>query len=390
MNPQNQDDWEIVLRFLPPGWEAKALELGALSRRRKIDSPQTLLRVLMIHLANGMSLRTTTAYAHQVNLCSINDAALLHRLKASEQWFHWMCVEILKGMHGRSGPEELPGRFQVRVVDGAPVSEPGITGSDRRIHYSLRLDNLRFDTLKITNPKAGEDFQRFDFSPGDLAIGDRRYCKRRGITHVLNGGGHVLVRLHSSNFPLFDRSGKPFPTLDHLRFLKAADCGDWDVYFRSPGATDLQKGRLCAIKKTQEAAELARKELRAKAAKQQRRLLPATLEHAGYVCVFTTVNRHSLKTPEVLEIYREGWQIQPTFKRLRNILGVGHLPKHKEENSVAWLYGKMVVAMLAEKFRQEAESVSPWGYPIQCPRRRRGQAPQVDGQEPSLRDVNLN
>lgn len=367
MNPQNLDDWEILLRLLPAGWEEKALELGALTRRRKIDSARTLLRVLMIHLASGMSLRTTTAYAHEAKLCTINDAALLHRLKVSEQWLHWMCVEILKGINRHSGIEKLGSRFQVRVVDGASISEPGSTGSDWRIHYCLRLDNLRCDTFRITSPRDGEDFQRFDVSPGDLVIGDRRYCKRRGITHVLEGGGHVLVRFHSSNFPLFDRNAKPFLPLDHLRRLKAWDCGDWDVCFRSPCGKELQKGRLCAIKKTEEAAELARKKLRARASKQQRALLPETLEHAEYVCVFTTVNRHSLKTRDVFELYREGWQIEPPLKRLKSIIGVGHIPKYNEESRIAWLYGKMLVAMLVERLYVEAESFSPWGYPIECP-----------------------
>lgn len=364
MNLQTQDDWKILLRFLPAGWEEKALELGALSRRRKIDSARTLLRVLLIHLSSGMSLRTTAAYAHETKLCSINDAALLHRLKVSEEWLHWMCLEILKGMNNHAGLKEPGRRFQVRVVDGAPINEPGRTGSDWRIHYCLRLDNLRCDTFRITNPKAGEDFQRFDATPGDLIIGDQRYCKRRGITHVLKGGGHVLVRFHSSNFPLFTRSGKPFFPLENLRLLKAVDCGDWDVYFRAPGGKNLQKGRLCAIRKTQEAAELTRKNLRTGVSKQQRPLIPETLEHAGYVCVYTTVNRHSLKTRDVLELYRECWQIEPTLERLKSIIAVGHLPKHNEESSVAWLYGKMLVAMLIEKLRLEAESSSPWGYPI--------------------------
>ncbi len=72
MNPKIQDDWDIILRLLPAGWEEKALELGALSRRRKIDSAKTLLRVLMIHLATGISLRSTAEYAHETGLCSIN------------------------------------------------------------------------------------------------------------------------------------------------------------------------------------------------------------------------------------------------------------------------------------------------------------------------------
>lgn len=369
MNPQTQDDWEILLRFLPAGWEEKALELGALSRRRKIDSAPTLLRVLMIHLASGMSLRTTTAYAHEAKLCSINDAALLHRIKVSEEWLHWMCVEILKGMKRHSGVKELGSRFQVRVVDGTSISEPGNTGSDWRIHYCLRLDSLRCDTFKITSPQIGEDFQRYDVSPGDLLIGDRGYCKRPGITHVLKSDGHVLVRFHSSNLPLVNKNGNLFSPIEHLRLLKAGDCGDWDVYFQSPCSKGLQKGRLCAIKKTEEAAELAKKKLRTKASRQQRTLLPETLEHAEYVSVFTTVNRHCLKARDVLELYRDRWQIELCFKRLKSIIGVGHLPKHNEESCIAWLYGKMLVAMLVERLYLEAESFSPWGYPIACPHR---------------------
>lgn len=366
MNPQTQDDWEIVLRFLPEGWEDKALELGALARRRKIDSAATLLRVLLIYLTSGMSLRTTAAYAHEAKLCSINDAALLHRLKVSEEWLHWMCLEILKTM-SPPDPYEPGPRFRVRMVDGASVSEPGSTGSDWKIHYSFRLRTLRCDTFRITNPKAGEDFQRFDVSPGDLLIGDRRYCKRRGITHVLKGGGQAIVRLPSSNLPLFSRSGKPFLPLDGLRELKAGDCADWDAYLRSPGGKELQKGRLCAIKKTEEAAELTRKKLRARASKQQRPLLPETLEHARYVSVYTTANRHSLKTRDVLGLYREGWQTELTLQRLKSIIGVGHLPKQNEDICIAWLYGKMLVAMLIEKLHREAHSFSPWGYPIEKP-----------------------
>ena len=152
--------------------------------------------------------------------------------------------------------------------------------------------------------------------------------------------------------------------LDHLRLLKAVDCGDWDVYSREPDGNDLQKGRLCAIKKTEVAVEPAREKLSARASKQQRTLLRETVEYDEYVCIYTTVNRHSLKTRDVLELYREGWQIAQTFKRLKNIIGVGHLPKRNEESCVAWLYGKMLVAVLTKKLCLEAESFSSWGYPI--------------------------
>jgi hypothetical protein len=57
------EDFEYVLRLLPDGWQAKAKELGALRRCRKVESAEVLLRVLLIHLAEGCSLRETALRA---------------------------------------------------------------------------------------------------------------------------------------------------------------------------------------------------------------------------------------------------------------------------------------------------------------------------------------
>ena len=53
------------------------------------------------------------------------------------------------------------------------------------------------------------------------------------------------------------------------------------------------------------------------------------------------------------------------FKRLKQIAQLGHLPKHDQESSQAWLYGKLFVALLTEKLIQAASAFSPWGYDFQ-------------------------
>ena len=368
MNPlQTLDDWEILLSFLPAGWAEKAVELGAMARKRKIVSAETLLRLLLIHLADGKSLRTTAVYSHEVELCDINDVALLHRLRASESWFRWMSQRIVKDLEGPELMDHLSQKFRVRIVDGTAITEPGSTGSDWRVHYSLQLPNLRCDTFTITGSEVGEDFQRYYVEKGDLLVADRGYCKRAGICHVLGNGGDVLVRFHSSNLPLFSYKGKPVEPLKYLRTLEACKYGDWNVWFRSPVDNQLVKGRLCAIRKSKEAIELAKKRLRTKASKQQRELRPETLEHAEYVSLFTTANRFSLKAEDILNLYRGRWQIELVFKRLKGIIGVGNLPKQSPESSIAWLQGKLFVALLVERLHQEAEFISPWGYPLSSP-----------------------
>jgi hypothetical protein len=360
-----KEDWEVLTSFFPEDWEKKAYETGALVRRRKIDSPETLLRVLLIHLADGKSLRTTVAYAREANLCQINDAALLHRLRASGQWLRWMAVSLRGSIDTIAAVRRFARKNRVRLIDASMVSEPGSTGSDWRLHYSLNLESLHCDAFEVTDYHAGESFTRFSVWPQDLLVGDRAYCNRKGILHVVNQGADVLVRFHSTALPLFNYRSQRMEVLTNLRTLKGAAVGDWNVYlFKDSG--EKVKGRLCAIRKSQEAIEKAKKAILQAASKKQRKVKPETLEYAEYVVLFTTVNRHRLKKIDVMELYRARWQVELAFKRLKGIMDLGHLPKSDPESCKAWLYGKLFVALLVEHIYQEAESFSPWGYPLRA------------------------
>ena len=156
-----EDDWNILKRFLPKDWTDQAIQLGALRRKRKIDSAEILLRVLLIHLAEGKSLRTTAAYAQEAGLCDVNDVALLHRLRSSEEWLRWIAYKLFQDLRGPAVPAQVRKRFRIRLVDGTSISEPGSTGTDWRIHYCLRFETLRCDTFLVTDPRVVEDFQRY-------------------------------------------------------------------------------------------------------------------------------------------------------------------------------------------------------------------------------------
>ena len=173
-----------------------------------------------------------------------------------------MSQEIVKDLRGHQLPDTIGQKFRVRIVDGTAINEPGSTGSGWRIHYSLEMPSLRCDTFTITGPETGENFQRYSVEKGDLLVADRGYCKRAGICHVLDHGGGVLVRFDSSNLPLFTYKGAALEPLKFLRTLEAGKYGDWNVWFRSPVDGELVKGRLCAIRKSKEAIELAKKKLR--------------------------------------------------------------------------------------------------------------------------------
>lgn len=361
-----KEDWDVLTSFLPAGWEDKAQEKGAFLRRRKVDSPETLLRLLLIHLADGKSLRTTAAYASEAGLCHINDVALLHRLRCSGEWLRWMALGLLGDINIGAAVQKLFIDSRVLLIDASMVSEPGSTGSDWRLHYSMNLNGLHCNTFKITDYRQGESFTHFEISPDDILVGDRIYCNQKGILHVVGQGADVLVRFHSTALPLYDYRGKRITVLDKLQSLERGKTGDWNAYLLTDSG-DRVKVRICAIKKSVKAFEREKKAILKAASKKQRKVKPETLEYAKYITVVTTLNRHRLKKADVLALYRARWQVELSFKRLKSILGLGHLPKTDPDSCRAWLYGKMLVALLVERIRGAAESFSPWGYPIGSP-----------------------
>ena len=360
------DDFEYLLRLLPARWEEQAKALGALRRCRKILDAQTLLRLLLIHLAEGCSLRETAVRASRGGVAQVSDVAIMDRLRQSAEWFRWMSLELMKTW----GIREPQGFFglnrRVRVVDGTRVKEPGPTGSLWCIHYAIGLPSLRCEELSVHDVHGnGETFTRFSVKPGDLFLGDRVYGVRPGIFHVVRGGGDVLVRFAMSNLPLLTRDGQKFDLLRRLRSLRGTRIGDWPVSIRWENRTI--EGRVCALRKSRQATERAQQLARRESERSGSNTQPETLEAAGYIFVFTTVSQEALCPTNVLEMYRGRWQIELVFKRLKSILGLGHLRKNDPQAAVAWIEGKLFVAFLIESLIRHAESFFPWGYPLSEP-----------------------
>jgi hypothetical protein len=85
--PRLREDWEVIRRILPDGWEAQARATRAFVRDDVgFDSAATLLRVLLIHLNDGCSLRETAVRAREGGLAAVSDVALFKRLRRCGAW----------------------------------------------------------------------------------------------------------------------------------------------------------------------------------------------------------------------------------------------------------------------------------------------------------------
>jgi hypothetical protein len=100
--------------------------------------------------------------------------------------------------NGVSLPRE-GARCQFRIVDGTIVKEPGKTGSQWRILYSLQLPTLACDFFEMSptkGPGTGESFRRLPVRQRDLILGDAGYWATAGIEFVHQHGADVLVRVN--------------------------------------------------------------------------------------------------------------------------------------------------------------------------------------------------
>src|ERR1700694_4342947 len=155
------EDWRGLSSMFPEGCQQQAKQTGAIERQRGITAPEALLRLFLLHVARGYSLRETVVRAKEAGLAAISDVGLLKRLRRSEDWLHWLCTRLVVE-NGVQMPSE-EGQRSVRIVDGTSIREPGKTGSQWRIVYSMRLPDLRcdyFDLTAMTGAGTGESFAR--------------------------------------------------------------------------------------------------------------------------------------------------------------------------------------------------------------------------------------
>jgi len=72
-----------------------ARETGALKGLRQDKGAETCLRVLLLHLACGYSLRETAVRARATGWANLSDVAVFKRLRKSKDWLQALCRQLL-------------------------------------------------------------------------------------------------------------------------------------------------------------------------------------------------------------------------------------------------------------------------------------------------------
>jgi len=167
------------------------------------------------------------------------------------------------------------------------------------------------------------------------------------MEYCLANGGDFILRIKNKPFHLYNRDHEKILLTD---WLKTLDGGvSENIFYFLDSSKNFQPVRICAMPKTEEkikAEEIKRKK---KESKKQIKISGDTKFSHRYLFVATSLPE-TVTAKEILDIYRLRWQVEMVLKRYKSILGFGSIPTKTKESTQAWLEGKMMLALLVEKF----------------------------------------
>jgi hypothetical protein len=265
VRPDWQKDWQQMLRYLPAEYEQLANEHKQLLVQHgnaKITTADELLRFIFVHVGCDLPLRQTVAVVEAGGGPRLSAMRLHMKMRRASPYLEALIARMVP-MKSEAGAEQWAG-YEMVAVDASSLCGPGATGTDARIHAVLRLSDLSYEQVQLTDQHGGETFRRFVWEPGQLVIGDRGYCNAPGVVHVVECGAQVLVRYNRHSMPVYDPSGE---LIDVMRWLRALAVGKpkdvrVQVVSSAHGVPRWVAGRLVAERLPEKQAEEARRRLR--------------------------------------------------------------------------------------------------------------------------------
>jgi Transposase DDE domain len=364
IRPEILDHWPEVRGRLPADFdlEATARRRGAFTRAREIKNAETLLRLALAYGGLDMSLRDTCAWAEAGGIVNrLSDPSLIERLCKAAPWLGDIVAALIAEQTKVSGRRWAG--YRLRALDGTSICEPGADRTSWRLHVGYDLATGQVDQLELTDGRGAENLQRLTYRPGDIVLGDRCYARPRDLRPVLDAGADFIVRTGWNSLRLLQPNGEPF---DLFAALSAQTGQEGEVQIRVREGTEVTPSeslalRLVIRRKDPAQAEAEQKRLLKEAKKRGKKLDPRSLEAAKYILLLTSLPADVFPPADILAVYRFRWQIELAFKRFKSLAGLDLLPAKKPQLARAWIYARLIVAIIAEQIAGQVPDSSPCG-----------------------------
>ena len=345
-----------LITELPKDYEHQCYAQGALRRRRGVSSPSDLMMLCMFHLHNGCSLLEISEVARITKLGSMSDVAFMKRFEQCGNWFRAINEQLAsEQLVEYQAPSWLGGKALI-AIDATDVREKSRSARTYRLHYALDILKMTSVEHKITTNITGESLCNFTPQPDTVIIADRCYSTIKGIKHCVKHGADYILRLRKNSFTVREHDGTKIDLNAHLATLNEVETLDLLAFATNSDGEQIPI-RICASRKTPEAIKQTHKRLKRQQIRRQRTIADDTKTFNEFIVLITNLNE-SISATDILETYRLRWQVEIYFKRLKSILDFGELPKRRHNSIIAWLNGKLMIALLIERIISVA-SFSP-------------------------------
>jgi len=344
---------EKLLELLPRGYEDACYETKAIERRRNIKSPMDLMKICLIYLSQKCSLLEMSETVYLMGMGKLSDVAFMKRFAHCGEWFRWILERIAPQKIIEYKKPKSMEKYTFVAFDASDITEKGATKRIWRLHYAIDIFTMSSLEYKITDEKTGESLTNFTLKPEYLILGDRAYASKTGIEYCVEQGADFILRIKNKAFKLYNEDRKELILLEKLNEANEEKAIDIDIFMEN-SRKELVPLRICALKKTAEEIAKAQKRIHRSNSKKQMELSEETAKTHEYIFVITNLPK-DICADDVLETYRLRWQIELAFKRLKSIMNLGDLPKRKNDGVIAWLHGKLMVALLLEKLLGEMD-----------------------------------
>jgi hypothetical protein len=355
-------DWSSVVTRLGgvASLDITARATKAFVRPRAIRHPVDLLRLILAYCLGERGLRATAAWAAACGLADVSNPAILYRLRQCGDWMTLLIGQALAA----AVPRPAKGRL-IRLIDATTVLKPGPEARKNnrlwRIHAAFDLPRERFGCFELTDEHGGEHLDRIAVVKGEIRIGDRVYSQPPRIANVLDQGGDIIVRAGWRNLRWLDAMGKPVDL--HKLLCEAGERIDRAIWIACKGRSPLAL-RLIAIRKSDAAAEAARRAARQQGRKSGYTPSRETLDAASWFILVTSLPAEAFSTEDVLDLYRLRWRIELAFKRLKSVIGLKKPPGTDERSAKPWVLAHLLMILLLEPLVDALEDSPHWAQTV--------------------------
>lgn len=331
--------------------ESTAREFKALQRVRKIRTAEALLRLALIWGPGGQSFRGTASSAQDGGIGALSDKAVEGRLRKMGDWLEHILASLLTARLSKTCPV-TDGGLAVSLVDGSIICSPG-KGQDWRLHARYDPARGRFADLVVTTTKQAETVTRTRIGSGRVLIMDRGYARVRDFKAILDDKSNFITRISWASVKLYNAEGQ---RLDIMGLL----CGSTKPREVTVWVEGIKQAlRLLIRPLPPEAAERQRQRRRRKANKKCQKVDPRTIEAAGFLMLLTSLPAETVTADAVADAYRQRWQIEIGFKRLKTLGDLDRLPCADPVLARTWLLAHMIVAVLTDDLANEIIAPPP-------------------------------